>query len=95
MNTVKETYYSRNREKCLSNSKEYYKNNKEKALSYLKDYREKNKEKIREKQKRSRAKQKANLDILKEDNARLLEENSNLKETIKGFLDKQDYAKNL
>jgi hypothetical protein len=93
MNTKKDTYYSRNREKCLSKSKEYYKNNKEKALTYLKDYREKNKEKIREKQKRSRAIQKANFDTLKEENTRLLEENSNLKKTIKEFLNKQDYSK--
>ena len=80
----KETYYSRNREKCLAKSKEYYQQNKAKALHYLKDYRSKNKEKIKEKQKLSREKQRREYEVLKAENKRLLEELLELKKSING-----------
>jgi hypothetical protein len=90
MNAEKNTYYSRNREKCLAKSKEYYKNNKEKALDYLKVYRSKNKAKIKDKQKVTRQKQKTYLKSLETENKHLIEENDELKQTIREFVEKQN-----
>ena len=85
----KDTYYSRNREKCLKKSKEYYQDNKEKALDYLKEYRSKNKDKIKEKQKLSREKKKQEYESLKEENQRLLKKIDDLQAVIKEYMSKK------
>jgi len=51
---LKESYYARNRERLLQDSKDYYFKNKDKVQEYYKGYYEKNKTKIHERQKMTR-----------------------------------------